>query len=64
MNKAIAKLEEDLYRKPDLFRKVRIRQNIIAYGFLALPLLLLAVFTFFPLFHGIYISFLDYNISR
>ncbi len=62
MNKAIAKLEEDLYRESDLFRKVRIRQNFIAYGFLTLPLLLLAVFTFFPLFHGIYISFLDYNI--
>lgn len=64
MNKAIIKLIETDNRKPDLFKKARIKQNIVAYSFLAIPLLLLTVFTFFPLFQGVYISFLDYNIMN
>ncbi|MGE5581193.1 MAG: carbohydrate ABC transporter permease [Bacillota bacterium] len=47
---------------PNLFAKARLKRNLIAYAFLIIPLLLLTVFTFFPLIQGIYISFMDYNI--
>lgn len=62
MNKDILKMIEADKRRPDPFKKARIKQNIVAYTFLMLPLLLLSVFTFYPLFQGVYISFLDYNI--
>lgn len=44
--------------------KKKIRQNVIAYSFLLVPLLLLAVFTFYPLLQGIYISFMKFEILR
>ncbi len=64
MNKAVLKMIQTGDRKPDLFKKARIKGHIVAYAFLALPLLMLSVFTFFPLFQGVYISFLDYNIMN
>ena len=58
-------LKANLQTKPrDLYREIRIKQNLVAYGFLALPLILLAVFTFYPLIQGIYISFLDYQVLK
>lgn len=45
-------------------RKLELRKNAVSYTFLLLPLLLLAVFKFYPIFRGIYISFLDYNIFK
>lgn len=42
----------------------KIRQNVIAYSFLLIPLLLLGVFTFYPLIRGIYISFMEFEILR
>ncbi len=50
--------------KLSLYQKVKIKQNFVAYAFLVLPMLLLSIFTFFPLLQGIYISFLDYNIMN
>lgn len=44
--------------------KKKIRQNAIAYSFLLIPLLLLGVFTFYPLLQGIYISFMEFEILR
>ncbi|MEJ6951861.1 carbohydrate ABC transporter permease [Natronospora cellulosivora (SeqCode)] len=48
----------------DLRTKIKIKQNLIAYAFLAAPLALLGLFSFYPLAHGIYISFMRYEILR
>lgn len=45
-------------------RKLELRKNAISYGFLFLPLTILAIFKFYPILQGIYISFLDYNVFK
>ena len=50
--------------RSNLYSKLKLKQNLVAYGFLAIPLILLAVFTFYPLLQGIYISFMDYQVLK
>lgn len=50
--------------KANLYFRLRLKQNFMAYAFLGIPLLILIVFTFYPLVQGIYISFLDYKITQ
>jgi putative chitobiose transport system permease protein len=45
-------------------KRLIIKQNLLAYGFLAVPLLLLSIFTFYPIIQGIYISFLNYQVLK
>lgn len=42
----------------------KIKQNTIAFSFLAVPLLLLGIFVFYPLTYGIYISFMKFEILK
>jgi len=46
------------------YARQKLKQNLFAYGFLAIPLALLAIFTFYPLLHGVYLSFLDYQLLK
>ncbi|HEX3046337.1 MAG TPA: sugar ABC transporter permease [Bacillota bacterium] len=50
--------------KLGLSQNRQLKQNLIAYGFLAIPLLLLAMFTFYPILQGVYISFMDYPVLK
>lgn len=54
-------------RKVNILRwqtKNKIKRNAIAYGFLSIPLAILTVFVFYPMFRGIYISFMEYEILK
>ena len=44
--------------------QVHWRQSLMSYTFLAPALILLAVFTFYPLLYGAYLGFTEYNGAR